>query len=159
MMDDRDRRSRLSFQEPMLRFAFVFAAISALVCGCSGPGGPAKKVCYPVKGQLLVQGKPAEGALLIFRPKEDSDPAGWSAGFPHATAGADGKFEVATYGDNDGAPAGDYVVLVSWVAPNPQNEEASGPDRLGGRYSDPASPKLAAKVESRPTELPPIQIQ
>src|SRR5205809_954396 len=83
--------------------------------------------------------KPAEGALVILRPQQDANPDDWSAGFPRANVGADGKFEVGTYGDNDGAPAGDYIVLVSWIAPNPQNEEASGPDRLGGRYSDPAT--------------------
>ena len=78
---------------------------------------------------------------------------------PAATTAADGKFEVGTYGDNDGAPAGDYVLSVSWSAPNPQNEEASGPDKLGGRYVDPATSKLTAKVEARPTELPPINVQ
>jgi hypothetical protein len=127
--------------------------------GCTGSSGPAKKVCYPVKGQLLIQGKPAEGALVILQPKDNPNTAEWSAGFPHATTVADGKFEVATYADNDGAPAGDYVVLVSWSTPNPQNEESSSPDRLGGRYFDPAKSKLAAKVEPRPTELPPINLQ
>jgi hypothetical protein len=142
----------------MLRLLLALVAAAALACGCSGTSGPAKKVCYPVKGQLLVQGKPAEGALLIFQPKENANPADWSAGYPHATSQADGKFEVSTYSDNDGAPAGDYVVLVSWSAPNPQNEEASGPDKLGGRYADPATSKLTAKVEARPTELPPINL-
>ncbi|HEY2414224.1 MAG TPA: hypothetical protein VGI40_18415 [Pirellulaceae bacterium] len=139
----------------------MFLAVAAaviLTSGCSGTSGPAKKVCYPVKGQLLVQGKPAEGALLIFQPKENADSGEWSAGYPHATAQADGKFEVSTYGDNDGAPAGDYVVLVSWETPNPQNEEASGPDRLRGRYVDSAKSKLTAKVEAHPTELPPINL-
>src|SRR5258705_8236525 len=122
---------------------------------CSTSSGPPKKICYRVKGELLVKDKPAAGALVILHPR-DANRDEWSAGFPHAHVGADGKFEVGTYGDNDGGPAGDYIILVSWDAPNPQNEEASGPDRLGGRYSDPATAKLTAKVETRPTELPPI---
>jgi hypothetical protein len=142
----------------MLRLLLAAAVVSLLAGGCSGPSGPAKKACYPVKGQLLVQGKPADGALLIFQPKENANPAEWAAGYPHATAGADGKFEVSTYADHDGAPAGDYVVLVSWIVPNPQNEEASGPDKLGGRYVDPATSKLTAKVEAHSTDLPPINL-
>jgi hypothetical protein len=136
----------------------VFVGVIAYCGACSRSSGPPKKVCYPVKGELLVKDKPAQGALVILRPRPDANPDEWSMGFPRANVGADGKFEVGTYGDNDGAPAGDYIVLVSWEAPNAQNEEASGPDRLGGRYSDPATSKLTAKVEAHPTELPPIRL-
>ena len=134
----------------------VILSAGLAIAGCS-PGGPAKKVCYPVKGELTVRGKPAEGATVIFQPW-DANPADWSAGYPRATVGADGKFQVSTYGENDGAPAGDYVILVTWEAPNPTNEEASGPDRLGGRYVDPAKSNLTAKIEPRPNELPPIRL-
>ena len=134
----------------------LLSGAALLALGCS-PGGPAKKVCYPVKGELTVAGKPAEGATIILQPRE-ADPTDWSAGFPRATVGADGKFQVSTYGENDGAPAGDYVILVTWAAPNPANEESSGPDRLGGRYIDPVKSKLTAAVEARPTELPPIKL-
>jgi hypothetical protein len=138
-------------------WGLVFAAAAIAIASCSGAKGPAKKVCYPVKGELLVKDKPAEGALVILHPR-DAKAEEWSAGFPHATVGADGKFTMSTYGENDGAPAGDYVVLVSWQMPDPQNEEASAPDKLGGRYADPATSKLTAKVESRATELPAIRL-
>jgi hypothetical protein len=134
----------------------VFLALCA--GGCSQSSGPPKKVCYPVKGELLVKDKPAEGATVVFRPQGEPNQDEWSSGFPRAYVGADGKFQVGTYGDNDGAPAGDYVLLVSWMAPNPQNEEAPGIDRLGGRYNDPATSKLTAKVEPRPNELAPIRL-
>ena len=134
--------------------------LASLVClsSCTQSGGPPKKVCFPVKGELLVKGQPASGAVVVLRPATDSNPESWSNGFPRGHVAADGKFEVGTYGDKDGAPAGDYVVLVSWEMPNPQNEEAPATDRLGGRYSDPSSSKLAAKVEAHPTELPPIRL-
>jgi hypothetical protein len=141
---------------PRLISLLLLASVGLFGAGCS-KGGTSKKVCYPVKGELTVQGKPAEGATVMFQPR-DANPAEWSDGYPRATVGADGKFQVSTYGENDGAPAGDYVILVSWEAPNPTNEEASGPDRLGGRYIDPAKSKLNAKIEPRPTELPPIRL-
>src|SRR5262249_24557897 len=62
--------------------------------GCSA-GGSAKKVCYPVKGELTVAGKPAEGATVILHPKEANRDE-WSDGFPRATVAADGKFQVST---------------------------------------------------------------
>lgn len=144
----------------MLRLLLLMVfCLTTFACGCSGSSGPSKKVCYPVHGQLLVQGKPAEGVLLIFQPKDNPNTADWPTGFPHATTTADGKFEIGTYTDNDGAPAGDYVVIATWTVPNPQNEEASSPDKLGSRYADPAKSKLTAKVEAKPTELPPINLQ
>jgi hypothetical protein len=138
--------------------AVVLAAVVAGTFGCSTQKGPPKKVCYPVKGELFVKDKPAAGALITFRPQQDNDPASWSAGFPRANVGPDGKFEVSTYGENDGAPAGDYTLGISWILPNPQNEEESLPDKLGGRYADPTTSKITAKVEPRPTELPPVRL-
>jgi hypothetical protein len=96
--------------------------------------------------------------VVILRPQGEANPAEWSAGFPRANVASDGAFRVGTYADDDGAPQGDYAILITWVAADPQNEEASGPDRLGGRYADPANSKLTAKVEARPTELPPIKL-
>src|SRR3954451_14894602 len=104
----------------IIALLMLFAAGLA-VAACS-PSGPTKKVCYPVKGELTVGGKPAEGATVMFQPRE-AEPTDWAAGYPRATVGADGKFEVSTYGENDGAPAGDYVILVTWPTPNPADEE------------------------------------
>jgi len=140
-----------------LLLPLLIVCVAVQISGCNRSSGPAKKVCYPVKGELTVGGKPAEGATVILQPK-DANPTEWSAGYPRSIAGADGIFHVSTYGENDGAPAGDYVILISWEMPNPANEEASGPDRLGGRYIDPAKSRLTASVEPRATELPPIKL-
>ena len=137
-------------------------AAAALVCiglsACS-EGGPAKKKCYPVKGQLLVKSQPAAGARVILHPQGGGNPDEWFAGYPRGEVGADGSFEVGTYGDKDGAPAGDYVVLVTWpAATDPANEEAPTVDKLGGKYAEPTTSQFKAKVEAGPTTLPPIKI-
>jgi len=146
---------------PRLISLLLLISAGLLVLGCvvlgCGPGGPSKKVCYAVKGELTVGGKPAEGATVMFQPR-DANPAEWSEGYPRAKVGPDAKFQVSTYGENDGAPAGEYVILVTWEAPNPGNEEASGPDRLGGKYIDPAKSQLKATIEPRPNELPAIRL-
>src|SRR6185312_4564325 len=98
----------------------ILAAVLIGLVSCSQSKGPPRKACYPVKGQLTVRGQPAEGAVIMFQP-EGANPDEWPVGYPRATVGADGKFEVATYGDNDGAPAGDYKVLINWPAPGDPN--------------------------------------
>jgi hypothetical protein len=137
------------------RLAILIAGIT--LASCSQTSGPPKKVCYPVKGELTVKGQPAAGALVIFQPP-GANSAEWSAGYPRATVAADGTFEVGTYADNDGAPAGDYNLAITWMIPNPQDEEAAGTDRLQGRYADAATSKLTIKVEAAATQLAPIRL-
>ena len=130
------------------------AIVSTCAVSCSA-GGPKKKVCYPVKGQLFAKNEPAAGALIILQP-DGGSPEEWTSGFPRAHVANDGSFDVETYGEKDGAPAGDYKVLVSWTSADPQNEEATGPDRLGGRYSDPSTSQLRAKVETGVVQQGPV---
>src|SRR5438128_11525425 len=48
----------------------VIAGVIVSVGACSRSSGPPKKVCYPVKGELLVKDKPAEVAMVILRPQQ-----------------------------------------------------------------------------------------
>ncbi|HEX5102954.1 MAG TPA: hypothetical protein VFV87_04040 [Pirellulaceae bacterium] len=133
------------------------------VSGC-GSGGPPRKTCFPVRGQLFVADQPADGAMIYFQPQDGSPPEEWTSGYPRARVAADGSFEVSTYADRDGAPAGDYVLLVQWIpgAANdegePSDDESSG-DRLGGRFMDPASSPLRAIVGPEPTTLERIDVR
>jgi hypothetical protein len=73
---------------------------------------------YPVRGRVLVGGKPAEGALVVFHAAEDSE---LRALKPSARVEADGSFTLRSYDPQlcptpaDGAPAGEYRVRVSWI--------------------------------------------
>jgi hypothetical protein len=137
----------------------LLGGATACLASCSHTSEPPQKVCYPVKGQLFVKSQPAAGATVIFHP-EGSTPEEWAGGFPRAQVTADGSFELATYGDKDGAPAGDYKVLVTWTQSggNEESEDTQMLDRLGGRYSNHSASKLRATVKNGPTELPPIQL-
>ena len=97
--------------------------------------------------------------MVIFHP-DGSTPAEWPEGFPRAQVRADGSFELGTYGDNDGAPAGQYTVLITWTqgVGAEESEDTQQIDRLKGRYSDPTSSKLKATVNNSPTEVPPIRL-
>jgi hypothetical protein len=67
------------------------------------------KACYPVHGQVLLEGQPVRGAVLVFHPLDDADP---NAVKPRAFADRDGKFKVSTYRTEDGAPAGRYAITI-----------------------------------------------
>ncbi len=137
---------------------FLLCGLAIGVCSCSKPSGPAQKVCYPTKGQVMVGTQPAAGAMVIFHP-EGSTPEEWTGGYPRARVGGDGTFELETYGDKDGAPAGDYRVLVTWTQTgSEETEDTQMIDRLKGRYSDYNAATLRAKVESGPTEVPVIRL-
>lgn len=81
------------------------------------------------------------GAKIAFAPtkNEENFPA-----YPSATVKADGSFELGTYGENDGAPEGEYVVLVEWKRAKKvkydffvkDNTGTFGEDLLRGAYSD-----------------------
>lgn len=72
--------------------------------------------------------------------------------------GTDGRFELTTYGLNDGAPEGDYTVTVTWPDTTlPFDEcECNDPwqhDQLGGTFANPAQTPLAATVLPQSNEV------
>jgi hypothetical protein len=64
---------------------------------------------YPVRGQVLLDGKPLPGVLVVFHPVVDE---GFDSGRPTAQTDAEGRFTVITHGLGDGVPAGEYRVAV-----------------------------------------------
>ena len=110
---------------------------------------------YPTSGTIRVGGEPAYGAYLTLHP--DGDIGITKGNKPFGRVAKDGTFQVTTYDTNDGAPAGQYRVTVIW----PEDPEARGPspDRLKGKYADPKSTPLRAKVEAAKGELPPFELQ
>jgi len=129
----------------------LFTALALLVGSCSGSkqSDANRKPVHPVRGQLLVSGKPAAGAFVFFVPvnelPEPTDPR------PRAQVAADGSFDVSMYGDKDGAPAGDYIVTVLW-------EGEGGYDKLKNQYNDPKKSKLRVTVKEGKNDLPPFRL-
>lgn len=137
------------------------AATCAIGCGEKGPE------LYPVKGEVFVQGKPAVGAMVILRPKTPptEDNVLSKAGFPRARVDENGAFEMSTLANSDGAPPGEYGVLITWFPP-PAEDDGDGDagplshiDRLGGRYGDPERPQFQATVAKEPTVIPKIELR
>ena len=133
------------------RIALLVGLAALLSFGC----GDGRLPVYAVSGQVLVKGKPAQGAYLVFHPQDGGDK---NLPRPYATSDAEGKFQLTTYELEDGAPAGHYKVSIVWRPVPKSRLEAEGPDRLQGKYSNPATSNLDAEIGKEPTSLKPFDL-
>lgn len=138
-----------------LRWGALLACLApALLMACSSEPNtyPDRKSTFPVKGKVLVNGQPAAGATVLLypvnEPPEPVDPR------PVGTVQEDGTFQLRTYDEADGAIPGEYRATITWGGESPDE-----PDRLGGRYRDPATSKFQVTVKEGENELPPFQLQ
>ncbi|MFM8214054.1 MAG: hypothetical protein ACKN82_05360 [Pirellula sp.] len=114
----------------------------------------------PVTGSITVDGKPANGATVIFHPTDKEQKL-----IPAATTDEGGKFALATSA-RVGAPVGSYDITVIWPDPSVQPTPAQklqglgeqGPDLLGGKYAKKGETGLKADITSSTKELPPMQL-
>ena len=120
------------------------------ISGASCSSGPK---LYPVKGQLFYGNEPAEGAQVVFQLRD----GGPDALKPSGMVQADGTFTLSTHPHGEGAPPGEYVVLVTWY-PADAREQENPRNKLPERYADPSASPLKAAVQNGPTELEPIRI-
>ena len=132
--------------------------------GCSGGVDPvARKPVFPVAGELYFNGSPAKHVMVILHPADEAVRSEvWPQGYPKATVGADGSFKIGTYETEDGAPAGEYLILViptDAALDEPQRmagdavrpAAAAGP---GARFSNPDRPAGRYVVEAKENKIP-----
>lgn len=132
----------------------ILCALAALLlCSCSS-----RAPLHPVRGKLFVAGQPADGAVIVFHPANQASSGAHPP--PAATVQADGSFTLSTFESGDGAPAGDYVVAVSWLPPDPalSTTQKRPTVALSEKYGDRRFTPLRAKVVAGPNELPPFQL-
>jgi hypothetical protein len=133
--------------------------LTAVLCagpalaGCGGPtGGPAeaRTMVVPVSGKVLsADGKPLANAWVVFNPREIP---GHEANAP---TNADGSFRLSTFGKEDGAIPGRYVVTVE-PHPYPKGRKPSIP----GKYSSEKGSPLAVVIpKDGGKELPSFRLQ
>ena len=130
-------------------------ALTLFITSCGGDG----PTLYPVSGKVFYEGQSAEGATVVFVPVGETDENSLK---PSGLVQADGSFTLSTHPYGDGAPVGDYVVLVSWYSEDARQripeEEEKPPPKLPAQYSDVEQSPLKATVRDGPTELEPFQL-
>jgi hypothetical protein len=152
--------NRLSIRGGRRALAVACLALAAGLVGC-GDGRGVK--LYPVCGKVLYKGAPADGAEVTFYPKGD---AGKDAVRPSGKVRPDGTFALGSFRPDDGAPAGEYGVLVRWYKDGKVGHEKGKKrahnvpvDFLQDRYANPAAPRFTAAVRTETNELSPFEIK
>jgi hypothetical protein len=80
------------------------AAVAVAVVLMSGGCGPRRPTTVPVRGTVMLNGRPLEGATILFQPE---------AGTPgRAVTSSDGSFTLTTFEEGDGALVGRHRVAV-----------------------------------------------
>lgn len=134
-----------------------------LATGC----GDGRVATAPVSGQVLVDGRPAGGAVIVLHPADAASSVATGAERlrPMGRSDEAGNFVIGTRESSDGAPAGRWKATVEWYVaenaePNADPESAEAEvDRLGGVYANPASSPLVVEVSSGGAVIPPFDLK
>lgn len=133
---------------------FVMLSALALLAGCSSAASDKwtkdRPKTFPAEGVVTYQGKGVEGASVTFASKERTGTAAYSI------TDAEGKFVLSTFGENDGAAAGDYTVTITkkHVDTTPNPKDPNGPplksvekSLIPAKYASSGTSKLTATVK------------
>jgi hypothetical protein len=141
---------------PVRSVAYLaLAALIATLTGC----GDGKIKSYPTTGSVTVGGKPYPGAKVMLVPIGGSD--AFQKERPFGVTGMDGRFAMTTFVPGDGAPAGEYQVMIRTAKPDPRKPEQAQWGRrppIDTKFSKPDSSGLTATVAEAETELPPFAL-
>ena len=142
----------------MFRLTHRLAGLLLILVLPVGPGGcssatDGRTPVHPVSGKVLFRDQPAVGAVVFFVPaNEPPDPVDPR---PHGTVQADGTFKLTTYEPDDGAPAGDYTVILLW----PSDSRDEPDDKFFGRFADAKRSTIRYTIKAGKNELDPILLK
>jgi hypothetical protein len=127
----------------------------ALIAGCSGSNGPD---CYPVRGQVIRDGRPLAEAQVCFHPLDSTPPR---VPRPEATTDGLGRYILTTLRSGDGAPAGRYRITVERRAPRRIGEELvrDGANELPARYAEADASPWDFEVQPGQNDVPPLAVE
>lgn len=144
--------SRLSNRKSWSLSATCLFAFAVFGAGCGRPSWQAKT--QPAHGEVIVNGKPADGAFVTLYPVGKDVDSRQSR--PWSIVEPDGSYTLRTYELDDGAPIGEYQVTVVWRF-DPSSQAVT--DRLGFAYSKPEQTPWRFTIKSGDNELPRIDIK
>lgn len=138
-------------------FRLALCIVASALSGCGAEKGSDLPRCYPVSGQVLIDGQPAVRAMVSFHSQTPC-PDGKAYGGQTFTDD-EGRFRMTTFAAGDGVPSGDYAVTVvaTWISKDGQ--DVGVPDLLKGQYANPEKSPLKVQVEKSPLELKPFELK
>lgn len=151
-----------AFTKKLLRNSLYGCCVVAagFSSGCGGSSQPAElNHLAEVKGTVLFQGQPPEGAVVMLHP---SDGGVIKPPRSSGIVDPDGNFAVQTSVNNfmkPGAAPGEYRVTVSWPAPAPTPADGDATkEQLPAKFQDPAASGLIVTIEPGENELDPMEL-
>jgi hypothetical protein len=145
------------WQHTLCRATLYLGAAGILaVTGC----GDGKIGRNKINGSVNVDGKPTGGVMVIFCPVGGSPELQKMR--PFGFTGNDGKFELTSVEKGDGAPEGQYKVLMQWPGTSGDARDGGGtmgPDKLKGRYMNLEKSQFTVDVEPGTNDLPPFELK
>ena len=103
-----------------------FFALALVGFSCSSKE---KLELFPVRGKVLVKDKAAGSVFLMFLPSDENDK---KAARPLGLTLDDGTFTLVT-NEEEGAPAGDYLVVMQWLQNPPPGGRKKGSANAASR--------------------------
>ncbi len=135
------------------QYAVILAFTTPFVVCLSGCTDSHKVPTYQVSGNLTINQKPAEGAIVILQSVgKDVDRRGSK---PWGLVDKNGNFQTTTYEHLDGAPVGEYAVTFMWRY---DNHSEKSPDRLNGHFMKLENSPMTVSIERKANQLPPIVV-
>lgn len=146
----RQRRDRHLHSRVVLA---LLCGMTSLFCclGCGDEDWQAET--YPAQGRITINGESPSGTVVELHSTGEQPDVRNSR--PWAIVQEDGTYVLSTYETGDGAPVGDYKVVLRWP---PDVTQPSLADRLGGAYSTPQRSPWMVNISEGDNELPPIEL-
>ncbi len=136
-----------SFHKSMIASLLSLSSLLTL-CGCS----QSRELC-DVQGQLLINGKPAQGAYLVFHPLGEQPPEDHPVEPTAVRTNSDGTYHWKFH------RAGEYSVTLFWPLVSQTAEETiEGPDRFKGKFANENSPIASVTISTGENSLAPIEL-
>ena len=116
-----------------------------LVLGLGVPACNSDRVrTFPVRGKILFKSKPVPNGTVMFTPVNGNGPTATGE------LNSDGTYTLTTYKPDDGAPAGQYKVVVMALEDTsnklPEDRNPTPPPIVPDKYTSLATTDLTAEV-------------
>lgn len=118
--------------------------------GCSGESWHART--FPVEGTIFINDTVPEGLVVLL--KSTQGPVDSRGSTPYGTVGSDGRYRVGTYEFHDGAPTGEYAVVLNW----PIDPKLPSGDRLKNKYNSLDKSPLSVTIIEGENTIPEIRL-
>lgn len=138
---------------------FLPALLATVLAGCGGEERTDRPKVFPVSGKIIFGDNNLEDAVVKLFPVELEKDIGTPLR-PRARVKEDGSFSIGTYAAGDGAPAGEYVITVSWRGDlsdfdDEDDDIEDYPELIPWEYTVPAQSKLRVTVKEQDENVVP----